>query len=282
MLDRPVLAWVIEGLMTAGISRVGVAVGYRGADVAAYLNAAYADDPGVAILLGEETPQGTGGALREHRGFLAGGPTLVVTADMLTDVDLRAMIRAYAERPVSVMVAVTDQPGEAWPGDVVSESEGLVGYAFKPGPTPGVVLGSAGTWIVGPEVAGLIPAAVFVDFSSEILPSLPRGGATLGYYYQANAEVLDIGAPDRLRDVNFLMATRVGHDGGRQAVSGVDSGGVVYVAPDATVDIAAELRGPVVICSGATLLANVVVQNSLILPGATVPAGAVIEGAVFG
>jgi NDP-sugar pyrophosphorylase family protein len=266
VVDRPVLSWVIDGLTNAGFTSIGITTGYLGAAVEEYVRTAHGATPDISFLR-EPTLLGTGGTLRRHRDFFGGDPALVVTADMLTDVSLRAMADRYERRPVSACIAVTDQDGRTWPGDItVTDGPHTTGYRFKPGATPGTVRGSAGTWIIDPSVLELVPEDEFVDFSRDVLPRLPHESHSLDAYYQPGCRVLDVGTFPSLRDANFEMVR--------------DRGLVAFVSPEAIVPASVEIVPPVVIGTGAEIGEGAVIVRSVVLPGGRVPDHAVVAEAV--
>ena len=281
VLNRPVVSWVIAQLRESGFDEIGVTAGYRGDQLRRHF-ASQPSDGVELVVLDETRPLGTGGALCAHREFLQGEPCLVVTADMLSSLDLRAMATAYEENPTSVMVAVADQDGSTWPGDTVDiDQYGMPHYSFKPGSGQKHVKGSAGTWIVDPDVVGDLGAGEFVDFSRDVLPTLPTESFDLGVYDGGEIELFDIGTLDRLLDTNLNLAARGPSIVGGGSETKKAKGGIV-VGEGVVVDESAQILAPAVIGDGVRVEAGAMIVGSVVLANSTVPADTLVAGAVYG
>jgi mannose-1-phosphate guanylyltransferase len=281
VLNRPVVSWVISQLREAGYDEIGVTAGYRGDQLRRHL-ASFPSHGLDLMVLDEPRPLGTGGTLCAHSNFLQGEPCLVVTADMLSSLDLRAMATAYEENPTSVMVAVADQDGSTWPGDTVdTDQNGMPRYSFKPRLGRKRVKGSAGTWIVDPDVVDDLGVGEFVDFSRDVLPTLPTKSFDLGVYDAGKIELFDIGTLDRLLETNLDLATRgpsiVGGGGGTKRAEGA-----IVVGEDVVVDGSAQILAPAVIGDRVRVEAGAMIAGSVVLANSTVPADTLVAGAVYG
>lgn len=292
VLNRPIITHVLTRLRAAGVQEVGVTMGPHCSLVREYLDANYRSGLKVSWL-DEPQPLGTGAALRRQLAFFGGLPTLVVTADMLTGVDLRAMIDAYRASPTAAMVAVAEQDTSTWTGDiVVAEEDQGCNYLFKPGPSAPSHLGSCGTWIIHPSVVRELPRDVRLDFSRDVLTRLPTADHNLGVFRASQPYVCDVGDPDRLLTWN-LAAARGALDlpmPGSEVAPGVHCEADVGVADDVSVKGPAvigagvslernsALIGPAVIGPGAWVGPGATVVDALILPGAKVPDGTLVKG----
>jgi NDP-sugar pyrophosphorylase family protein len=73
----------------------------------------------------------------------------------------------------------------------------------------------------------------------------------------------------------------IGGDAAEEAGEpGID--GPVLVGEGCELDGGARLDGPLVIGDGAAVAAGAFVKHSVLLPGAQVPAGAIVAGAIYG
>jgi NDP-sugar pyrophosphorylase family protein len=296
VLNRPVLSHILRGLATAEITQVGVIIGPHTTPLRHY----YADGHpwGVALTwLSEPTPLGSGGSLRAHRGFFDGQPALVVTCDMLTGVDLQALIAQHHRAPATVTVAAALQDPHAWTGDIIL-ADGIHGrgYLFKPGPNASSSLGSCGTWIVDPTILDSLPPDRFIDFSQHVLPTLPSTRYSLHVFDAGAAHVTDYGQFDRLRDGNLtaLHGTpavpipgqrRTGDiwcEQGCQISDLAQLHGPVVIGQRVRIQPHAIVHGPAVIGHQATISQAAAVVASVVLPGTTITGGTLIAGAVYG
>jgi len=292
--NRPVLAWVLEHLDTADVEEIGVIV--PGNSMALYEQAfgtrTVAGTP--VTWLPEHMPLGTGGCQRDQAAFFAGAPAVIVPADIISGVDLCALIAHHARTGAAVTVAAVPRDGEVWQGDVLvpdpDEPDRAAAYAFKPQPGSGTRLGSTGAWLVDPAVFPHIPKGRFCDFSSEVLPQLTGLGIRLGLFDAgAGVYLRDIGTPAKLLTGN-QEAVRGLTPAAPRPLSGpaplIGDGAKVddqvAIGPGARIGAGTSVVGPSVIGANAEIGPGAVVTASVILPGGRVSAGSRIEAEVVG
>ncbi len=288
--NRPVIWYVIQNLRQAGIERVAITIGPNTAEVVNYVKSV--TDLGIAIdWLWERRRTGTGGALRDHGAYFDGEPVVVVPADIITNVDILSMIRQHERDQPSVTVAVMPREPSTWHGDIiVASGPHATAYLFKPGPGAPANHASTGAWIVTASALTLVPAEGFCDFSADVLPSLPAPGLALGAYHAGSVYQRDVGVLSWLYAAN--METLAGISPAAAHLpppilkkAGRDSfvvRGPVLIGSGARIDETAQIYGPAVIGPDAVVEAGAAVAASVILPGARVPAGALISTAVYG
>ena len=286
---------VLGHLSRHGVSDVVLSMGYR---PDAFL-AAFPDDrcAGVALTYAvEPAPLDTGGAIR-FAALDAGidGTFLVVNGDVLTDLDVTALLAFHRRRQAAATIALTAVADPSAFGVVSTDGDGRV-TAFLEKPPPGEApsdLVNAGYYVIEPSVLDAIPAEGRVNVERETFPALAADG---GLFAQASdAYWLDTGSPALYLQANLdHLAGRRGEvpapgarrtsDGGGWTIGGpvVDArltggslvGDAAYVAKGSTVD------GSVVGAGARVDRASI--SGSLLLPGAVVHAGAVVEGSILG
>jgi NDP-sugar pyrophosphorylase family protein len=109
--NRTLLEIVLRRVASAGISSAVVNVHHFAGQVADYLKAN--GNFGMDISISDESAEllDTGGALRKASGFLADGePVLVHNIDILSNLDLSALIAFHREKEALVTLAVKDRP----------------------------------------------------------------------------------------------------------------------------------------------------------------------------
>ncbi len=138
--DRPILEHVLAGLSRHGVAEATLAVGHLAALVEAY----FGDGRRFGLrlrYLREERPLGTAGAV----GLLApfDGPLFVTNADILTDLELPAMLDRHRRAGAAATVAAVETRGRQPTAVIETDAEGrIVGYAEKPEFTRQVAIGS--------------------------------------------------------------------------------------------------------------------------------------------
>ena len=253
--NRPFLEHQIAHLRAHGIDRVVLACGYRPDAIRAH----FGDELEYVV---EPQPLGTGGAI----AYAARGLSetfVVANGDVLTDLDLSALVRFHRDREARMTLALHPVEDPSRYGVVVTAADGAV-TAFLEKPAPGTapaVTINAGTYVVEPGVLDLIPAGRPVSVEYEVFPLLVGAGL---HAQSSDGYWRDIGTPE-----SYLAAN----------LERMPAGGLVD--PSAQVDPAADVTGSVV-GPGCRVEAGARVSGSVLLQGAVVTAGRTVENRVMG
>jgi len=243
----------------------------------------------------EDELMGTAGGVRNVSSFFGDEPFLVMAADALTDIDLGALVAAHNENGGIATLAVTQVPNVSEFGVVITDAGGRIqGFQEKPDPAEALSdLASCMIYILEPEIFDYFPDKHAVDFAREVFPALLENDVpfhvhridsywndvgSLPEYLQGNLDVLEgavgvEGAGTLLAPIGAAAAEEAGEPG-------ID--GPVLVGEGCELDAGARLDGPLVIGDGAAVAAGAFVKHSILLPGAQVPAGAIVAGAIYG
>ncbi len=245
----------------------------------------------------EHEPLGTAGGIR----FAAEGieeRIVVCNGDVLTDLDLAAFVAFHESRGAAATISLTRVEDPSAFGVVPTRSDGeVIAFVEKPprgqAPTNWI---NAGTYVLEPSVLASIPPRLNVSIERETFPRmLERPG--LLYAMRSEGYWLDIGTPAKFFEAQVdVLAGRMGlppvPDAYEQAPG-------VWWEPGVTVDPAAELGAPVllgarvqveagarvansVVASDVVIGARATLTDSVVLPGAGVPAGSLIESTIVG
>jgi mannose-1-phosphate guanylyltransferase len=267
--NRPMIEHVLAHLAAHGIDDVVLSMGYRpDAFADAYPQGTCA---GVALHYAvEPEPLDTAGAIRfaaDHAGI--DERFLVVNGDILTDLDLDALLAFHDKRGAEGTIALQAVEDPSRFGVVPTDEEGrVIAFVEKPprdeAPTN---LINAGTYVLEPSVLGRIAGDRKVSVERETFPAM-AADATL-YALDGSTYWLDTGTPQQ-----YVQAQLDLLDGLRgEAVDGVHEG--AHVDPSATVDRSVIGRGAVV-GTGARVV------RSVLLPFAQIKAGATVVDSVVG
>lgn len=217
----------------------------------------------------EQEPLGTAGALRHAEAFVRDDTFLVVNGDVLTDVDVGALIRFHADRRAEATIFLTPVEDPSIYGVVPADPDGRV-TAFVEKPAPGTAptnLINAGIYVLEPSVLDRIPAGEPWSIERATFPELVADGARL-YAAALDSYWIDIGTPDKYLQVNLDAL------GGRVALAGTAVDGS-RVAPDARVSSSC-------LGAGVTVEPGARVVESVLLPGVTVGEGAAVHRSILG
>lgn len=259
---RPLLAGMLARLAAVGVEQVWLVVGADPGPFAALR--ADADRLGIGLdTVPEPEPLDTAGGVLSVLDRLR-GPSLVLNGDIVTDVDLDAVIaahRAAAAAATLVLTEVEDTSaygvcvlGGVGSGRTGGDGTRITAFVEKPAPgeLPGQNAVNAGTYVLEPDALAAFPPGR-CSFEREVFPGLVAAGARVEGFV-SDAVWADLGTPERYR---------AGH---RLALDGrlrwptldelpADADGV-RIAPDAVVDVGAVLRGPILVGAGARILAG--------------------------
>jgi mannose-1-phosphate guanylyltransferase len=274
LVDRPFLAYMIEWLAAHGVTEAVLACGFL-PDV---LRRALGDGEHAGVRLAyvtEPERRGTAGAIRFAADALGGDLDdrfLALNGDVLTDLDLGALMRAHEEREAVATIALHPVEDSAAYGLVSVGAEGEVTeFVEKTGESvPGEV--NAGAYFLERSVLDLIPPGREVSIEREVFPRLVGDGLGAlrldGYW-------MDIGTPERYLQATWdilegRVATRV-----RPTAPGL------LVGAGAEIDASARIGPRAVVAAGCRLGAGAQVRDSVLLDGCSIGEGAKVTGSVL-
>jgi mannose-1-phosphate guanylyltransferase len=258
---------VVAHLGAHGVDRAVLALGYRpDAFVAAYPDGRCA---GVELHYAiEPEPRDTAGAIR-FAALDAGIDErfLVVNGDVLTDLDVGALIARHEAAGAEGTIALHRVEDPSAFGVVPTQADGRVqAFIEKPprdeAPTD---LINAGTYVLEASVLDRIEADVPVNVERVTFPAMVEDGSL--YAYDGDVYWIDAGIPATYLAANLDL------------VSGRRAERVEAVHPTATVDgdVVNAVVGPdAIVEAGAT------VEDAVLLPGARIAAGGTVRDAVIG
>lgn len=276
LVDRPFVAHQLDLLRRHGVTDVIFSCGYR-PDA---LHGHFGDGSEAGVRLRyvvDPEPLGTAGAVRNAADLLVDSPVLVLNGDILTDLDITALVARHRESGALGTIALTpvDDPSAF---GLVRLHPDLSVEAFVEKPSadqlrPGEPYRiNAGTYVLESSVIGMIPAGVACSIEREVFPRVASEGSLFGY--PSDCYWRDIGTP-----ASYLAAH---HDvlSGRVRTDSVAEG--TYLGPGASVAAQAHVDGFSCVGAGAEVHAGARVDGSVVGDGARVCADAEVVGAIIG
>ncbi len=261
--NKPLLQHVLDRLPDQ-VDRVVIPVNYLREQIEAYF-AAHPDDR--VVLVPEDTPLGTGGAIKNCEEHLT-GPFLVYNGDIVASIDLTAFTESMREKGAKAGVSLwpVDEPWHF--GVVEREDDGrITRFVEKPpeGEQPSNLI-NAGHYYLDPEVLDRIPAGEKLSLEREVYEEMAQAGEAI-YGYPFEGFWVDCGRPATVLEAHrvYLEAegkTRVLGDG-------------VEVAETATVEGYA-------LGEGCHVGAKSRVARSCLLPAVDVGEGVTVEDSILG
>lgn len=257
---RPMIERVLEWLAGHGVDEAVLSLGYR---PDAFLEA-YPDGESCGVALRyavEDTPLDTAGAIRFAAldAGISEETFVVVNGDVLTDLDLTALVDFHRTRRAEATIALTPVEDPSAFGVVPTGPDGrVIAFIEKPprheAPTNYI---NAGTYVLEPSVLARIASDRRVSIERETFPALVAEGRL--FALGSDAGWRDAGTPRTYLDANLAYAPQ-----GRRSWPGGGSALASVIGEDVTVGPAA------------------VVERSVLMPGATVGEGASVIDSVIG
>lgn len=270
---RPMVEWVLDRL-PPDVRRVVVAVNWKAQALGTYF--ATRDVKGKArrvefVVVKEDEPLGTGGAIKNCESHLTSDRFMVLNADIVSTMDLGALAAAQrAHKAVGAISLKEVEPadvvnfgvvrpgGEAAPDGAIPIAE-FVEKPKDPAQAPSRLI-NAGAYVLDRSVLGLIPKGRLVSLEKEIFPQLLAQGF---WGLPFNGTWVDVGEPRRLAEASREMDARF--------VAGPGS----KVAPDAKL-VRSVLGRDCAVRPGAVL------EDCILGDGVTVDTGVHLKDCVVG
>lgn len=187
---RPFLEILLKQLERCGCTRVVLSVGYLHSVIEDHFGAAFG---GMELEYAvEESPLGTGGAIRRSLTMAREEAALVVNGDTFLDADYAEMLRFHRAQGVAMTMAVTRQDDIARYGGVVISGGRVVGFEEKGRGGPGWI--NAGAYVLNRNLEW--PPELPERFSFEKALLGPRVAEMKPAAYEVSGYFLDIGVPE--------------------------------------------------------------------------------------
>jgi mannose-1-phosphate guanylyltransferase len=270
LVDRPILDHVLDHLVAHGVREVLMSSPYLERTFEAFL-AARGGTPEIQWVT-EPGPLGTGGAIVSMLDRLGSEPFVALNGDILTDLDLTAMIRRHRDRRADATIALHHVEDARAFGLVAADDEGRVTeFREKPATLIGGDI-NAGTYVLEPAALRRWPAGAPASIERDVFPALIADGARVEGF-ASDAYWIDLGTPEQyLRASADLLAGRVGGHAYDDP----------WLGPDARIDPSARIGPSVAVGEGAVVHADAALEDAVLLPGAEVGPTARVRGSIMG
>jgi NDP-sugar pyrophosphorylase family protein len=208
--NRSFLLYQIDTLKRAGVTDITLSLSYQPEKIEQVLG----DGSNFGVKLKytvEPQPMGTAGAYKFAEDLIR-EPTVVFNGDVLTDLDLKTVIRQHKERNATATIVLTPVEDPSSFGVVETDADGRVlRFLEKPKPEETTCRNiNAGTYVLEPSVLDLIPKGENHSFEYGLFPNLLEKGEAFFAHIPQRTYWLDIGTPARyLQAHQDLLASRV-------------------------------------------------------------------------
>lgn len=312
IINKPVMAFLVEHLRRFGIDRIMVNTSYMSSQIEQYfrdgqpfgVEMAYSFEGSVKNGHLIDEPLGSAGAMRkiqDHSGFFD-ETFIVLCGDAVIDLDIRELLQFHRSKGALATIALleVDRQQVSNYGVVVQERDGRI-REFQEKPRPEAAKSctiNTGIYIFEPEVLAHIPALGPFDIGSQLFPLLASQGQLYGMTASVPWQWLDIG---QIPDFHHVTMTALRGDingfciPGRQVRPGVWTGinvradldrcrvvPPVFIGGSVEIQDGASLIGPVSIGSGSVIEAGAHLEESVVMEHTRVGAGTYCKGKILG
>jgi mannose-1-phosphate guanylyltransferase/phosphomannomutase len=295
LANRPMMEHIVRLLKEHGFDDIVVTLAFVPQAIRTYFGDG--SEFGVRMVYAtEETPLGTAGSVRNAMDELD-EPFLVISGDVLTDIDLSEIVHFHRQRDALATIALKAMENPLEFGIVITGADGKV-ERFLEKPGWGQVFSdtiNTGIYMLEPEIFDFIAEGEPVDFSADVFPRLleqrkPLFGAVAEGYWE------DVGTLDAyIRAHHDVLDGKVEVDvPGFRLGDGVWVGESSEIDPDATiegpiligdycrVEAGAHLREYTVLGSNVMVRSDAYVQRAVVHDNAYISQGVRLRGCVIG
>jgi mannose-1-phosphate guanylyltransferase / phosphomannomutase len=260
LANRPMMEHIVGLLKRHGFDEIVVTLAFMPQAIRTYFGDGA--EFGVKITYAtEEHPLGTAGSVRNAMDELD-ERFLVISGDVLTDIDLGKIVAFHDERSALATIALVRVEDPLEFGIVITRDDGSI-ERFLEKPTWGQVFSdtiNTGIFVLEPQIFDYIDADRPVDFSSEVFPAILDAGKPLygavaeGYWEDVGTLEAYLGAHKDVLDRRVELDIP-----GFSLSDGVWLGEGAEIHPDARID------GPAVIGDGCRVEAGARLGNYTVL-----------------
>ena len=277
IVEQPMIERVLGQLARHGVDEAVLSLGYL---PDAFMHA-YPGGTAAGVRLSyavEPEPLDTAGAVRfaaRHAGVRS--TFVVVNGDVLTDMDLGALVDFHRRQSAEGTIALHPVEDPSRFGVVPTDADGRVtAFVEKPprGEEPTNLI-NAGTYVLEPTVLDRIDGTRRVSIEREVFPAMAREGVL--FARADTAYWLDTGTPEAYLAAHWDLLE--GRRPGPPVAGARDVARHVWVLGAPMVE--GEVRPPALVGDGARIAPGAAVERAVVGAGCLVEEGALVTGSVL-
>ena len=276
--NKPFLERVLGWLKRYQLTDITLALNYSPDRIMHHLHDGSAFGVKLRYLI-EDSPLGSGGAIKNAAQLLGNEPFLVLNGDILTAINLKEMIDFHRQNNSLITISLARVEDPSHYGVVAMEANGrLTRFVEKPpaGEAPSNYINS-GVWIFESSVLDeMPPAGTPFSIEREFWPNFLQEGKPM-FGFANDSYWIDIGTVQRyLQAHKDLLAGRIAVELAEKQVSPG-----IWLGEGAKIEPGAALQAPMIIGAHTRICAGAEISNSVIGPGCNIADGAILQGSVL-
>lgn len=295
VVNRPMMEHIVDLLRSHGFDDIVVTLAFMADTISNHFGDG--SEFGVRMQYAiEETPLGTAGSVRNAAAHLD-ERFLVISGDVLTDIDLAAIVAFHEERGALATIGLTPVQNPLEFGIVITREDGSI-ERFLEKPTWGEVFSdtiNTGIFVLEPQIFDWIDPDRPVDFSSEVFPRLLEAGepifgavaegywedvGTLEAYLRAHKDVLD--SKVALHVPGFAVREHVWMGEGAEIHPEAVVDGPAVIGDNCRLEAGARLGEYVVLGANVRVREDAQLERSIVYDNSYLGEGVRLRGTVVG
>jgi len=266
--NRPLLDWLVAYLCSGGAEEVIVNTYHLSEKLIEYIERS--DFPIPVHLRVEKTLLGTGGGIRNVTDFWDQRPLVVVNGDILSAIDLQAVLRSHEDSGAAVTLVLKDEP--LFNGVKVASDGRILGFSGGLEQQ----LAFTGIHVLERRVLAGIPAGTPSSIIDCYLQLIARGEKVMAHVVEDEfwRELGSLHGYLHMHEELFQMS--------RAPVPGLQVDGKAVVHESARLGSGVHFDGMVCIGAGCDLEHGVGIQRSVIWEQVTIGSGCSIRDSIIG
>jgi mannose-1-phosphate guanylyltransferase len=209
--NKPFLLYQVDTLKRAGITDITLSLSYQPHKIEQQLGDGSEFGVNLRYTV-EPQPMGTAGAYKYAESLIR-ERTVVFNGDILTDLDLKAVIREHEKRDATATIVLTPVDNPSSYGLVETDGDGRIQRFLEKPKLEEITCNTinAGTYILEPKVLEMIPGGENHSFEYGLFPALLERGEPFFAHVPPKTYWMDIGTPARYLQAHLdLLGNRVG------------------------------------------------------------------------
>jgi D-glycero-alpha-D-manno-heptose 1-phosphate guanylyltransferase len=196
---KPFLELVLRALCCQGVDSFIISVGYKADTICSHFGERF---EGASVRYSiEETPLGTGGAVRQAMTMCEGDHALVLNGDSYVDLDIHALETDWRARQIPLIVAHEVEDSARY-GCITMKRGSVVGFSEKGVHGPGLI--NAGGYVFPTSILKEFPSCPSFSLENDFLKNAVTR-ITIGLHITCG-RFIDIGIPEDYRRAQTLLA----------------------------------------------------------------------------
>ena len=254
LVNRPIAQYTLNRLKGFGFKDIIMTLNYMSTYIKNHFKDGSDFDMNIRYSV-EKWPLGTGGSVKKVEKYID-DTFMVVSGDVLTDVDFRDVIKFHKEKNAIATMVLTEVEDPTHFGiAVMDQNNKITEYLEKPSPDQIFSnVANTGIYVFEPEIFEFFEGKEGeVDFSKDIFPEIIKQNAGI-FGYVFNGYWNDIGRPETYLEATYdILEQKMEQNLETKIEESIGKIGNIWVGENVSIDKKARIEGPVVIGDNCTI-----------------------------